>query len=261
MELALIGVAALLASGLTLFSGFGLGTILMPVFALFFPVPLAIAATAVVHGADNLFKFGLMARHASWQVVARFGIPAAIAAILGAASLTFFDWLPAAWHGEFLGMSVDATPVKVVVGVLIILFSLLEFSPRFQTKMIHRSRSLALGGVLSGFFGGLSGHQGALRAAFLVKAGLSKEGYIATSAATAVVIDFTRIVVYGIAAGTGPFASVRDLVGPVVVGMLCAFVGALTGKRLLHKVTLRTVQRIVAVFMLAVGVGLVLGKL
>jgi len=47
MELVLIGLAALLTSGLTLFSGFGLGTILMPVFALFFPLPLAIAATAV----------------------------------------------------------------------------------------------------------------------------------------------------------------------------------------------------------------------
>lgn len=39
----MIGVAALLTSDLTLFSGFGLGTIPMPVFALFFPVPLAIA--------------------------------------------------------------------------------------------------------------------------------------------------------------------------------------------------------------------------
>lgn len=44
MELLVIGVVALLTSGLSLFSGFGLGTILMPVFALFFPVLLAIAA-------------------------------------------------------------------------------------------------------------------------------------------------------------------------------------------------------------------------
>ncbi len=61
MELVLIGFAALLASGLTLLSGFGLGTALMPVFALFFPLPLAIVATAVVHFANNLFKLGLMA--------------------------------------------------------------------------------------------------------------------------------------------------------------------------------------------------------
>ncbi len=36
MELILIGAVALLTSGVTLFSGFGLGTILMPVFTLFF---------------------------------------------------------------------------------------------------------------------------------------------------------------------------------------------------------------------------------
>lgn len=43
MEPVLIGIAAFLTSGLTLLSGFGLGTILLPVFARFFPVPLAAA--------------------------------------------------------------------------------------------------------------------------------------------------------------------------------------------------------------------------
>ena len=40
---------ALLASGLTFFSGFGLGTLLLPAFALFVPVDRAIAVTAIVH--------------------------------------------------------------------------------------------------------------------------------------------------------------------------------------------------------------------
>lgn len=35
MELVLLGLTALRTSGLTLLSGFGLGTILMPVFVLF----------------------------------------------------------------------------------------------------------------------------------------------------------------------------------------------------------------------------------
>jgi uncharacterized membrane protein YfcA len=42
-------LAALAASGLTLFSGFGLGTLLMPVFAIYFPIEIAVAMTAVVH--------------------------------------------------------------------------------------------------------------------------------------------------------------------------------------------------------------------
>jgi acyl-CoA reductase-like NAD-dependent aldehyde dehydrogenase len=39
---------------------------------------------------------------------------------------------------------------------------------------------LPVGGLLSGFFGGLSGHQGALRSVFLLRAGLTKESFIAT---------------------------------------------------------------------------------
>ncbi len=51
----IICIVAFLTSILTFFSGFGLGTILMPVFALFFPVEVAIALTSVVHFSNNLF--------------------------------------------------------------------------------------------------------------------------------------------------------------------------------------------------------------
>ena len=55
MEIILISLAAFLTAILTFFSGFGLGTILMPVFAIFFPIDIAIALTGVVHFANNLF--------------------------------------------------------------------------------------------------------------------------------------------------------------------------------------------------------------
>ena len=71
MDYLVITLTALFASGLTLFSGFGLGTVLMPVFALFFPLPTAIAATAVVHLANNLFKAGLMGKQADRRTVLR----------------------------------------------------------------------------------------------------------------------------------------------------------------------------------------------
>ena len=61
MDLLVVSLTALLASGLTLYSGFGLGTLLMPAFALFVPVELAVAATALVHGANSLLKGVLLA--------------------------------------------------------------------------------------------------------------------------------------------------------------------------------------------------------
>ena len=51
MELILIPLVALLASVLTFFSGFGLGTLLLPAFAAFFPTSLAVAAIAAWQGA------------------------------------------------------------------------------------------------------------------------------------------------------------------------------------------------------------------
>lgn len=78
MEFVLICTVALFTSGLTLFSGCGLGTLLMPAFALFFPVPLAIAATAVVHLANNIFKVVLVGKNTNWDVIARFALPGAV---------------------------------------------------------------------------------------------------------------------------------------------------------------------------------------
>ncbi len=260
MELLLIGLAALLTSGLTLFSGFGLGTILTPVFALFFPVPLAIAATAVVHFANNIFKFWLMAKHADWRVVARFGITAAFAAMVGAKLLSLFDGMPALVSYALGDSMFEVTAVKAVIGGLIVIFALLELSSRFQDLALP-PRWLPVGGLLSGFFGGLSGNQGALRSAFLLKAGLSKEAFVATGIVSAVIVDAARLTVYGTGFLASRMSTSQELIAPVLVGIVCAFVGAVVGKRVLHKVTLRVVQVVVATGMLLIGTGLLSGLL
>src|SRR3989338_5161669 len=56
-------VTAFLAAALTLMTGFGLGTILTPVFLLFYDVKIAILIVAVVHLLNNLLKFSLFSRH------------------------------------------------------------------------------------------------------------------------------------------------------------------------------------------------------
>lgn len=49
MTYLIVCMVAFVASGLTFVSGFGLGTLLLPAFALFFPAEHAVALTAVVH--------------------------------------------------------------------------------------------------------------------------------------------------------------------------------------------------------------------
>jgi uncharacterized protein len=119
-------------------------------------------------------------------------------------------------------------------------------------------RYLPLGGLLSGFFGGLSGLQGALRAAFLVKAGLSKEAYVATGAAVAFLIDVSRLGVHSRMLSQ-PGADLEA--GLVAAAVLAAFAGSFLGNRYLRKVTLGAIRTLVAVLLFAMGAGLASGLL
>src|SRR4030065_205002 len=197
MEYIVVCLVAMLVSALTLFSGFGLGTVLMPAFALFFSVPVAIAATAVVHLANNIFKVFLVGRKADWGVVIRFAIPGAIAAFIGAALLNLFAHLTPLYTYQLFGREYDITVIKLVIGILIIGFALFELLPRFRRFSFDR-KYLPLGGLLSGFFGGLSGNQGALRSAFLIKTGMEKEAFIGTGTVSYVIVDVARMIAYGV---------------------------------------------------------------
>ncbi|RKY17014.1 MAG: sulfite exporter TauE/SafE family protein [Planctomycetota bacterium] len=252
----IVGLAAFAVSGLTLFSGFGLGTLLMPVFALLFPMPVAVAQTAVVHGANNLFKVGLLGRSAPRVVLLRFGLPAVLAAFGGALLLGRLarGEVLASWHlGERL---CQLTPLGLVLGGLVLLFASLELVPAFGRWRVP-PRWLPLGGLLSGFFGGLSGHQGALRAAFLTPLGLSPEAFAGTQAVIACMVDVARLIVYGTVL-KGALDTELDwtLVGFACV---CAFTGAFVGRRLMKKVTVGAVRKLTGVLLLVVGAALVSG--
>ncbi|QBR71188.1 hypothetical protein CU048_07705 [Beijerinckiaceae bacterium] len=259
MDYLIICIVALLVSGVTLFSGFGLGTVLMPAFALFFPLPVAIAATAIVHLANNLFKVALVGRKADWGVVLRFSLPAAIAALIGASLLNGLVGLPVIGTYDFAGRTHEVLPINVVIGLLIIAFALLEFSPRFA-DLKFPPRYIVFGGLLSGFFGGLSGNQGALRAAFLIKAGLDRDAFIGTSVVSTVIVDTVRLAIYGFSFYRDKLGTLQpDVIGVVTAATVAAFLGAYIGARLVTKVTLRSVQRIVAISMVMVGFLLATG--
>jgi len=259
MEYLVVCLVALVVSGLTLFSGFGLGTVLMPAFALFFPLPLAVAATAIVHLANNLFKIFLVGRRADWSVVFRFALPAALAAIPGALLLTAFGQWASLTTFHVGGRAYEVTLLKLIIGMAIIFFALFELLPRFQNLAFHRNY-LPLGGLLSGFFGGLSGHQGALRSAFLIKAGLAKEVFIGTGTVSAVIVDLVRLTVYGTSFYAAKLVSLpAEIFGLVMAATLAAFLGAFLGGRLMRKMTLRAVQFIVGGMLMIVGLGMAAG--
>jgi len=257
-----VGLAAFFAAGLTLYSGFGLGTLMLPVFALFFPVEAAVVATALVHGANNLFKVSLLGRHADREVVLKFGLTAIPAAVLGALALGWLADLHIRMGIEVNEKAVsEVTPVKFIIGLLMISFALFELLPKFRKLQFDR-KYLPLGGLVSGFFGGLSGHQGALRSAFLAKAGLNAERFVGSNAVIGFLVDLSRLVAYLALFAVGGHQTRDFAAWPLVItGSLAAFCGVVVGKRYLHKVTMKTVQILVGVLLFGVGLALVAGVL
>ena len=252
--LLICGVAAA-ASVLTFFTGFGLGTLLLPAFSVFFPVEVAIALTAVVHLLNSVFKVALVGRRADWGVVVRFGLPAIVAAIAGAWLLVWLSDLPPIASIVIAGERRALMPVKLAIAVLMVAFASLDFVPRVR-KLAIAPRHLPLGGLVTGFFGGLSGHQGALRSAFLIRLGLSKEGFIATGSVIAAAVDVTRLAVY---ANSLRALDLRHNASLLAAAVASAFAGAVAGNRLLGRVPLRAIEIAVAVLLVIVAVGLALG--
>lgn len=255
-----VAAAAFAVALLTLFSGFGVGTLLMPVFALFLPAPVAVAATAVVHLFNNLFKCALLGRQADRSVVLRFGLPAVLAAFPGALLLGRLAELPAlrAWH--VTGRELEITPLKLVMGVLILIFGIVD-GAEFLKRSRTGGRWLAAGGALSGFLGGLSGHQGALRAVFLTPLGLPPPAFAATQAVIAAMVDLSRLAVYGAVAWAGHAGLLgggahRPL---VLTATAAALLGSWLGGRLLKKVAHRTVRRITSTLLVVIGVLMIAG--
>lgn len=252
-----IFVVAFLASALTFYAGFGLGTLLLPAFALFFPVEQAVAMTAIVHFLNGLFKVKLIGKYADWRIVIRFGMPALLASFSGAFVLMkLVDFAPM-YSYSLAGKNFFVTPVNLVIGLLLLIFVLIEFVPALANRSFP-PEYMPLGGILSGFFGGLSGMQGALRSAFLSRAGLSKEVFVGTGAMIACLIDVARLIFYGTAQ---PLANLESNYSILFVGVFGAFLGAFLGNQYLKKISAPNVQHVVGITLFIVAFGLISGVL
>jgi uncharacterized membrane protein YfcA len=92
-----------------------------------------------------------------------------------------------------------------------------------------------------------------LRSAFLIKCGLSKESFIATGVMIACLVDISRISVY-----STHFSLVKtgDNLPLLLTAIISAFLGAFIGNFLIKKITMSTMQFIVATMLFVIAVGL-----
>jgi uncharacterized membrane protein YfcA len=253
MEIAILIFISFGASWLTFFCGFGLGTMLTPVFYMLFKdLEIAIAATTVVHFLNNVFKFILMKKSVNWKIAIPFGLAAIPAAFLGASILINYTDFSVLKY-SFFGSTKEIFALNLTFGIILIGFALIELIPNWS--IAFSKQKLWIGGAISGFFGGLSGHQGALRTAFLVKYQLKKEVFIATGIVVALTIDIVRSSVYF----TNLDIKFSDKWTYILISLIAALIGAVSGKYFLKKIKLNILNVLVSIAMLLFGLILALG--
>ncbi len=256
MELLLI-IVPFAASLLTFFCGFGLGTLLLPVFLFFFAPGTAIALTALVHFLNSIFKFILLRKYADYNLVWTFGMPSIIGAVAGSLLSVYLDKSGTLFSYSFFGEEKTVTWIGFVIGLLLIAFALLELN-KISIAAKASSYILVIGGIASGLFGGLSGHQGAVRTAFLTQAVEDKTILIATNTALAMLVDLSRIPVYG-----HHFLSRGDQMPMpwLILSIASAWCGAIIGNMYLRKINLRMLDFIMAVALSLFGAAMMLGMI
>ena len=256
MEVLIISIIAFLAALLTFFSGFGLGTILTPVMLIFFPPEIAISLTGIVHFCNNIFKLSIIGSQFNKEVLIKFGIPAVLFAFAGSYALFFISNDTLFTHHLFV-YKTDVSYVQFFIAIILIFFALIDLIPFFKKLKFNKS-ILPIGGILSGFFGGLTGNQGAFRSAFLIKMNLEKSIFIATTVVISFFVDLTRISVY--------ISKIKDfeISNFLILGLaaiVSAIAGSFIGFKSLKKITLNFIRNLVAIMILLIAFLLLLGIL
>mgnify|MGYP001432323294 FL=1 len=256
-EIFIVSIVTFTAAILTFFSGFGLGTILTPVMMIFFPTEIAIAFTGLVHLSNNIFKFFLVGKNIDKKVLIRFGLPSVIAALTGSYLLVLVDDNIVIFSYYFFDKKIDVVLVKFLISILLITFAIIDLIPQIKNLNFDK-KYLPVGGFLSGFFGGFSGNQGALRSAFLVKHGLEKSVFVATTVAVSSLVDITRLGIY-----STNFLNLNysDFYQLGFFSVVSAVAGSFIGNKLLKKVTIEQIKKIVALLLVLLGMSLLTGIL
>ena len=229
----LIVFTAFLAAALTVPAGFGLSTMLTPVVLLVLDPHEAVAVVAIVHGAHNYAKYFSLKEHVDFAAIKHYGIWLVFGAILGAVLQT----------------QVPQRPLLLVIGIFLIILPILTLSENWSGYKIPEAND-RIGGFGSGFMGGLSGHQGALRAMFLSRRLTNKMSFAATASILALCVDLTRIPIYLYFRPEEIFEHAK-LTGLLV---LSALIGVRVGKKWLVKWKSNTIRNGIMVGIVASGI-------
>lgn len=237
--LVLVGLVSVLAGATAAVVGFGIGSLITPLVATTLGMDRAIAVVAIPHAAATLLRAWRLRQSIDRGVVVRFGLLSAAGGLGGA---LLYSRLGDRSLTQALGVLLVLTAVTGLTGLAN------RWHPRGTTVWIL--------GIVSGFFGGVAGNQGGLRAAALGAFGLRPAAFVATATAIGVLVDAARTPVYLWRAGND-LMGLTDVVAVATAGVL---IGTLLGERVLLGLSPAQFRRIVAAAIGVLGVWLLMSS-
>jgi hypothetical protein len=231
-----VALAAMFAGAVASVAGFGIGSILTPLFSLHLGTQLAIAAVSIPHLAATALRFLMLRKSLDLAVLRHFGFASAAGGLAGA----------------LLHARAAEPALRIVFGLLLLLAAASELFGLARRVRLSRGGALAAG-ALSGLFGGLVGNQGGIRSAAMLALPLRRDAFVATATATALIVDGARMPVYFLSAGSRLTAA-----WPVIaIATAGALVGTLLGRRLLARIPEPLFRILVALLLVALGLYMI----
>ncbi|MXN64872.1 TSUP family transporter [Stappia sp. GBMRC 2046] len=210
--------ASFFTSALTAALGLGGGAALIAIMANLMPI----AALVPVHGAvqmgSNAGRALVQIRHVDWPILAWFSAGAVAGAAVGGS----------------IAVELPAPVLRLGIG-LFILWMLWGKVPGFEKAP---KRVIATTGFVAAALSMFFGASGPIGGAVLSKLGLSRHGYVATQAVTALVTHVLKIVAFGLLGFV--FA---PWLGLIVAMIASGFLGTLFGSRLLTNMKEETFRK------------------
>lgn len=219
-------LAAILSGATASVVGFGIGSLLTPLFAARYGTTLAVAAVTLPHALATGLRCWRLRASIDRQVLLRFGLVSAAGALAGAVVYT----------------NLGTSMLTGILGALLLLTAFAQLTG-WSSRWHPHGRLVTIFGLLSGFFGGVAGNQGGLRAAAMTTFGLTPASFVATATATGLLVDVARTPVY--LWSTGP--ALVPLALPIGLASLGVLIGTLLGERLLLGLSARAFGQIVGV--------------
>jgi uncharacterized membrane protein YfcA len=228
----LVFVVATAAGALASVTGFGIGSLLTPMFSVQVPIKVAVAAVSVPHVIGTGFRFWMLRGHVDRRVLLSFGLASAGGGLAGA----------------LLHARLGSPALSGLFGALLVFVGATQLAGA-AGRMRFGGWGAMLAGVLSGLLGGLVGNQGGIRSAGLLGFDMPKEDFVATAAAIGLMVDAARMPVYLATEGR----EISQLGAPIVITIAGVVLGTIAGARLLRRVPDRWFRSIVGLILIVLG--------